>query len=93
MCNFINSGFRLISSIFFRSILFCIYRMFRFVLGSSSAQTQTSSAIKTLEKPEKMVKQSATSAGKKNIKLASKEAAKTTQRSVKTAEHPGKGKH
>ena len=32
MCNFINSGFRLISSIFFRSILFCIYRMFRFVL-------------------------------------------------------------
>ncbi len=56
-------------------------------VGSSSAQTQTSSAIKTLEKPEKMVKQSATSAGKKNIKLASKEAAKTTQRSVKTAEH------
>ena len=42
-------------------------------VGSSSAQTQTSSAIKTLEKPEKMVKQSATSAGKKNIKLASKE--------------------
>ena len=38
-------------------------------VGSSSAQTQTSSAIKTLEKPEKMVKQSATSAGKKNIKL------------------------
>ena len=57
---------------------------------SSSAQTQTSSAIKTLEKPEKMVKQSATSAGKKNIKLASKEAAKTTQRSVKTAEHTAK---
>ena len=55
--------------------------------GSSSAQTQTTSAIKTLEKPEKMVKQSATSAGKKNIKLAGKEAAKTTQRSVKTAEH------
>lgn len=59
-------------------------------VGSSSAQTQTSSAIKTLEKPEKMVKQSATSAGKKNIKLASKEAAKTTQRSVKTAEHTAK---
>ena len=59
-------------------------------VGSSSAQTQTSSAIKMLEKPEKMVKQSATSAGKKNIKLASKEAAKTTQRSVKTAEHTAK---
>ena len=59
-------------------------------VGSSSAQTQTSSTIKTLEKPEKMVKQSATSAGKKNIKLASKEAAKTTQRSVKTAEHTAK---
>ena len=56
-------------------------------VGSSSAQTQTTSAIRTLEKPEKMVKQSATSAGKKNIKLAGKEAAKTTQRSVKTAEH------
>lgn len=56
-------------------------------VGSSSAQTQTISAIRTLEKPEKMVKQSATSAGKKNIKLAGKEAAKTTQRSVKTAEH------
>ena len=59
-------------------------------VGSSSAQTQTSSAIKTLKKPEEMVKQSATSAGKKNIKLASKEAAKTTQRSVKTAEHTAK---
>ena len=56
-------------------------------VGSSSAQTQTTSAIRTLEKPEKMVKQSATSAGKKNIKLAGKEATKTTQRSVKTAEH------
>lgn len=56
-------------------------------VGSSSAQTQTTSAIRTLEKPEKMVKQSATSAGKKNIKLAGKEAAKTTQRSVKTAEY------
>ncbi len=59
-------------------------------VGSSSAQTQTSSAIKTLEKPEKIVKQSATSASKKNIKLAGKEAAKTTQRSVKTAEHTAK---
>ena len=59
-------------------------------MGGSSAQTQTSSAIKTLEKSEKMVKQSATSAGKKNIKLAGKEAAKTTQRSVKTAEHTAK---
>ena len=59
-------------------------------VGSSSAQTQTSSAIKTFEKPEKMVKQSATSAGKKNIKFDSKEAAKTTQRSVKTAEHTAK---
>lgn len=57
-------------------------------VGGSSEQT--SLAIKTLEKPEKMVKQSATSAGKKNIKLASKEAAKTTQRSVKTAEHTAK---
>ena len=59
-------------------------------MGGSSVQTQTSSAIKTLEKPEKIVKQSATSAGKKNIKLAGKEAAKTTQRSVKTAEHTAK---
>ena len=59
-------------------------------VGSSSAQTQTTSAIRTLEKPEKMVKQSATSAGKKNIKLAGKEVAKTTQRSVKTAEHTAK---
>ncbi|TCS78892.1 CHAP domain-containing protein [Muricomes intestini] len=59
-------------------------------VGSSSAQTQTTSAIRTLEKPEKMVKQSATSAGKKNIKLAGKEAAKTTQRSVKTAENTAK---
>lgn len=59
-------------------------------VGSSSAQTQTTSAIRTLEKPEKMVKQSVTSAGKKNIKLAGKEAAKTTQRSVKTAEHTAK---
>ena len=59
-------------------------------VGSSSAQMQTSSAIKTLEKPEKIVKQSATSAGKKNIKLAGKEAAKTTQKSVKTAEHTAK---
>lgn len=59
-------------------------------VGSSSEQTQTSSVIRTLEKPEKMVKQSATSAGKKNIKLAGKEATKTTQRSVKTAEHIAK---
>lgn len=59
-------------------------------MGGSSVQTQTSSAIKTLEKPEKMVKESATSAGKKNIKLAGKGAAKTTQRSVKTAEHTAK---
>ncbi|WP_195540423.1 lysozyme family protein [Eubacterium maltosivorans] len=59
-------------------------------VGSSSAQTQTSSPIRTLEKPEKMVKQSATSGGKKNIKLAGKEAAKTTQRSVKTAEQTAK---
>ena len=59
-------------------------------VGSSSEQTQTSSVIRTLEKPEKMVKQSATSAGKKNIKLAGKEATKTTQRSVKTAEHTAK---
>lgn len=59
-------------------------------VGSSSEQTQTSSVIRTLEKPEKMVKQSATSAGKKNIKLAGKEATKTTQRSVKTAEHAAK---
>ena len=59
-------------------------------VGSSSEQTQTSSVIRTLEKPEKMVKQSATSAGKKNIKLAGKEATKTTQRSVKTAEQTAK---
>lgn len=60
------------------------------MVGSSSARNQTTSAIRTLEKPEKMVKQSVTSAGKKNIKLAGKEAAKTTQRSVKTAEHTAK---
>ena len=59
-------------------------------VGSSSEQTQTSLVIRTLEKPEKMVKQSATPAGKKNIKLAGKEATKTTQRSVKTAEHTAK---
>ena len=53
-------------------------------VGSSSEQTQTSSVIRTLEKPEKMVKQSAT------IKLAGKEATKTTQRSVKTAAHTAK---
>lgn len=55
-----------------------------------TTQTQTSSAIRTLEKPEKMVKQSVTSAGKKNIKIAGKETAKTTQRAVKTAEHTAK---
>ena len=59
-------------------------------VGSSSAQTQTTTAIRTLENQQKIVQQSATSPGKKNIKLAGKEAAKTTQRSVKTAEHTTK---
>ena len=54
------------------------------------ASAVRSSAIRTLEKPEKMVKQSVTSAGKKNIKIAGKETAKTTQRAVKTAEHTAK---
>lgn len=52
-----------------------------------TTQIQISSAIRTLEKHEKMVKQSVTSAGKKNIKIGGKETAKTTQRTVKTAEH------
>lgn len=50
----------------------------------------TSSAIKTLEKSEKTIKQSATSAGQKTIKFAGKEASKTAQKSVKTAEQASK---
>lgn len=46
----------------------------------------TNSAIKTLEKLEKKIKQSATSAGQKTIKFAGKEASKTVHKSVKTAE-------
>ena len=50
----------------------------------------TSSAIKTLDKGEKTIKQSVSSAGNKSIKFAGKEAAKTTQKSVKTAERTAK---
>lgn len=50
----------------------------------------TNSAIKTLEKSEKTIKQSATSAGQKTIKFAGKEASKTAQKSVKTAEQVSK---
>ncbi len=50
----------------------------------------TSSAIKTLEKSEKTIKQSATSAEQKTIKFAGKEASKTAQKSVKTAEQASK---
>lgn len=50
----------------------------------------TNSAIKTLEKSEKKIKQSATSAGQKTIKFAGKEAPKTVHKSVKTAEQVSK---
>ena len=50
----------------------------------------TSSAIKTVEKTEKTIKQSATSSGQKTIKFAGKEATKTAQKSVKTAEQTAK---
>ena len=50
----------------------------------------TNSAIKTLEKSEKKIKQSATSAGQKTIKFAGKEASKTVHKSVKTAEQVSK---
>lgn len=50
----------------------------------------TNSAIKTLEKSEKTIKQSATSAGQKTIKFAGKETSKTAQKSVKTAEQVSK---
>ena len=49
------------------------------------ASQNTNFAIKTLEKSEKNIKQSATSAGQKTIKFAEKEASKTAQKSVKTA--------
>ena len=47
------------------------------------ASHNTSSAIKTVDKAEKTIKQSATSSGKKTIKFAGKEATKTAQKSVK----------
>ena len=47
-------------------------------------------AIKTVDTSEKTIKQSVVSAGKKDIKLAGKEATKTAQKSVKTAEHTAK---
>ena len=47
------------------------------------ASQNTSSAIKTVDKAEKTIKQSATSSGKKTIKFAGKEATKTAQKSVK----------
>lgn len=50
----------------------------------------TNSAIKTFEKSEKTIKQSATSAGQKTIKFAGKETSKTAQKSVKTAEQVSK---
>lgn len=50
----------------------------------------TNSAIKTLEKSEKTIKQSATSAAQKTIKFAGKETSKTAQKSVKTAEQVSK---
>ena len=50
----------------------------------------TNSAITTLEKSEKKIKQSATSAGQKTIKFAGKEASKTVHKSVKTAEQVSK---
>ena len=50
----------------------------------------TNSAITTLEKSEKKIKQSATSAGQKTIKFAGKEASKTAHKSVKTAEQISK---
>ena len=46
------------------------------------ASHNTSSAIKTVDKTEKTIKQSATSSGKKTIKFAGKEATKTAQKSV-----------
>ena len=54
------------------------------------ASQNTSSAIKTVDKAEKTIKQSATSSGKKTIKFAGKEATKTAQKSVKTAEQTAK---
>ena len=50
----------------------------------------TNSTIKTLEKSEKKIKQSAISAGQKTIKFAGKEASKTVHKSVKTAEQVSK---
>lgn len=50
------------------------------------ASQNTNFTIKTLEKSEKNIKQSATSAGQKTIKFAEKETSKTAQKSVKTAE-------
>ena len=44
----------------------------------------SSTAIKTVDTSEKTIKQSVVSAGKKDIKLAGKEATKTAQKSVKT---------
>ncbi len=54
------------------------------------ASQNTSSAIKTVDKAEKTIKQSAASSGKKTIKFAGKEATKTAQKSVKTAEQTAK---
>ena len=54
------------------------------------ASQNTNSAIKTVDKAEKTIRQSATSSGKKTIKLAGKETAKTAQKSVKTAEQTAK---
>ena len=50
----------------------------------------SSTAIKTVDTSKKTIKQSVVSAGKKDIKLAGKEATKTAQKSVKTAEHTAK---
>lgn len=54
------------------------------------ASQNTNFTIKILEKSEKNIKQSATSAGQKTIKFAEKEASKTAQKSVKTAKRVSK---
>lgn len=54
------------------------------------SRTQGRQTVKTLEKPEKRVKETARSAGKKTIKTTRKAAAKTAQKGVKTAERTAK---
>lgn len=54
------------------------------------SRTQGRQTVKTLEKPEKRVKETARSAGKKTIKTTQKATAKTAQKGVKTAERTAK---